>query len=208
MQLQGCKGQLQKVYAHLAVTIRNHWRWQQRGWWQVPTIGLFCLARTISWPAPAVSTVDEESSWAGQSALVDSPQQSVGDMSGKTFLLLLSVILCTRAWFWSFQNSVVPVSRKWDDILNHMCRNNCELWRSVRAWWRQRDASITSAKKWAGKESVSRYSSYEAPSMRNWRFAGNFVQNCYGTRATGYEEDLHMTLLCHICLRISVSSGG
>jgi len=28
---------------------------------------------------------------------VDSPQQSVGDMSGKTFLLLLTVILCARA---------------------------------------------------------------------------------------------------------------
>ena len=50
---------------------------------------------TISLPAPAVSTVDEESSWAGQSTLVDSPEQSVGDMSGKTFLLLLTVILCT-----------------------------------------------------------------------------------------------------------------
>jgi len=66
-----------------------------RGLTQVPTIGPFYPARTISWPAPAVSTVDEESSWAGQSALVDSPQQSVVDMSGKTFLLLLSVILCT-----------------------------------------------------------------------------------------------------------------
>ena len=31
--------------------------------------------------------------------LVDSPQQSVGDMSGKTFLLLLTVILCARACF-------------------------------------------------------------------------------------------------------------
>jgi len=97
VQLQGCKGQLQKVYAHLAVTVRNHWRWQQRGWSQVTNIGPFYPGRTISWPAPAVSTVDEESSWAGQSALVDFPQQSVGDMSGKTFLLLLTVILCARA---------------------------------------------------------------------------------------------------------------
>jgi len=167
---------------------------------------------TISWPAPAVSTVDEESSWAGQSTLVDSPEQSVGDMSGKTFLLLLTVILCARAWFWSFPNSVVPVRRKWDDILNHMCRNNCEQWRSVGAWWRRRGTSITSAKKWAGKESVGRYCSYKATSMRSWRFAGNFVcvwvQNCYGSRATGYEEDLHVELLCHICLRISVSFVG
>jgi len=66
-------------------------------WSQVPTIGPFYPARTISWPALAVSTVDKKSSWAAQSALVDSPQQSVGDMSGKTFLLLLSVILCASA---------------------------------------------------------------------------------------------------------------
>ena len=95
--VQGCTGQLQKVYAHLVVTLRNHWRWQQQGWSQVPTIRLFYRAKTISWSAPAVSTVDEESRWAGQSALVDSPQQSVGEMSGKTFLLLLTEILCTRA---------------------------------------------------------------------------------------------------------------
>jgi len=144
--------------------------------------------------------------------MVDSPQQSVGDMSGKTFLLLLTAILCASTWFWSFPNSVVPVSRKWDDILNHMCRSNCEQWRSVGDWWRRWGTSITSAKKWAGKESVWRYCSYKAPSMRSWRFARNFVcvwvQNCHGTRATGYEEDLHVALLCHICLRISVSFGG
>jgi len=29
VQLQGCKGQLQQAYAQLAVTVRNHWRWQQ-----------------------------------------------------------------------------------------------------------------------------------------------------------------------------------
>jgi len=84
-------------HLHLAVTVRNDWRWQQRGCAQVPTIAPFYPARTISWPAPAVSTVDEESSWAGQSALVDSPQQSVGDMSGKTFLLQLTVIFCASA---------------------------------------------------------------------------------------------------------------
>jgi len=47
--------------------------------------------------------------------------------------------------------------------------------------------------------------------MRSWRFAGNFVcewvQNCYDTRTTGYEEDLHVALLCHICLRISCLVG-
>ena len=88
--------QLQKVYApcsHRMKSLEMASTW----WSQVLTIGLFYPARTISWPAPAVSTVDEESSWAGQSALVDSPQQSVGDMSGKTFLLLLTVILCTSA---------------------------------------------------------------------------------------------------------------
>jgi len=65
--------------AHLAVSIRNHWRQLRRGWSPVPAIGLFYSARTASSPSPACQALDKKSWWEAKS-------------------LLASVVLAHRGW--------------------------------------------------------------------------------------------------------------
>ena len=44
-----------QLHAHLAVSVRNHWRQERRGWSQVPSIGPFHSATTVESPATECS---------------------------------------------------------------------------------------------------------------------------------------------------------